>query len=191
MTKAGNNWDIALDDMLSGKAGKEEYGEELFDLYTDFIHSAAELQLSGQGGLLREINKVLGQNILILRLQDCIACELARYYALKPLFSLEERSYETAILFIDYIFSRRIANSVYDIPELPASFESDVRLPYEEYNKIADQFEIMLSETSACQGNKVKVMELWKEKYYTTNHILYYIAEKCCLICKMKSNRFL
>lgn len=186
-SKAGIEWYFALDDLLSGKSSEYETDTELMELFSDFLDNMANMKLQNQSEYIHEIHKQLEQKILIGRLDSYLKAQLAPYYALKPLISLAKQDYETAALFIDYVFAVKIDTGLFSVPELPGSFS--VPVSELEYNKITKQLADMANDIIDRRGNKLQVLEIWKKRYHTDSHCLMYIAEKCCFIYKIHGGK--
>lgn len=183
---AGQDWEILFDDMLSGNTQTNTINTELNDLYADFMNNVTQLKILHQTSSIHEILTALGNNILIRRLEHALNKTLENYYILEPLFKLAKQDYEMATLSIDYIFAE-IYPSYFPL-SLSLNSPKDTLFSEEQYLKIFHEFVKMFNEFNVYQGDKCKILEHWKTKYWSTNLSLTYIAEKCNNILSRNSN---
>ena len=174
---AGTDWYIVLDDMLSRRTISHTRADELNDLYNDFVDNMKQLKMLNQLASIQEIYNILNQPILIRRLNDYLAAELKRYYALEPLFILERQDFDKAVLLIDYIFSK-LKPSIFPTPYLPPSFK-EISVSQEQYSGIYCEFITMIDEFGEYQGNTIGAATYWKSIYLSDSMSFYLIAEKC------------
>lgn len=181
---AGKNWDVILDDTLyylvqdSKQESLSLGSDELFNLSLDFLNYMKQLQAQNETATLHEIYEILGQPLLIKRLEMFLSKELRDFYALKPLFDLEQQNYAKAIQVIDQIFIELD-------PDTPVSRNTDTTystmlLP-EQYMQIFHQICMMRKDFSCnmSQDDKQTILQHWYTKYPVQSYCLSYIAEKC------------
>ena len=191
--EAGSEWDFILDNLLlksyiqllstsdiqlpaeaivNGK-------DELFILYTAFIDQMKQLQTLNKDALMQEVYDILSQPILIKRLRAILEKELSGFYALKPLFDMEQQNLRKTTRLIDNIFME-LASDVFQPLNAYAPHYNTV-LPDEQYNMLFHEIFIMKNEFNKPEyrADKEKVIEHWQEKYFWQGYSLMYIAEKC------------
>lgn len=179
----GVEWDVLMDDILSGKAipnEKEEESDEIKTLYEDFIISLKNLHILGKTACIQDVYNTLGQNVLVHRLKEFLDNELTDYRALEPLFKLERQNFEEAFLLIDYAFTQ-INPTIFKPFDYMQSIRS-LMLSKEQINNVICTILSMVNEFRTYNGNTTLAVNHWKETYLTTGVTLYHIADKCYTI---------
>lgn len=180
---AGTEWDVIMDDLLSGKPSldeKDEKSSEIKILYEDFIANIKEFHILGKTACIQNIYNALDENILICRLKTLIRSELNGYHALEPLFKLEQQSYEKAFSLIDYVFSR--INSAIFPPVDSTESINNLMLSDDQLKNVVYAILEMLNEFRTFNGNTALAVNHWKDVYSSASAALYRIADKCYTI---------
>lgn len=178
---AGQDWEILFDDMLSKNTQSTINNSELQDLYMDFMNNITQLRTLQQTSSIHEIEAVLGNNILIKRLENHLNNTLTNFFIMEPLFKISKQNFEMAIQSIDYIFAEIFPDSFHKLT-VSLAVPIDTLFSEQEYLRIFREFLKMSNEFNHYQGDKQKAIEDWKYKYCSTDLCLTYIAEKCYLI---------
>lgn len=168
--KAGSNWDIALDGLLTGH---EESPSSLTYYFDNFIDNLKKMKICHSESSLNKIYELLNNSILIKRIDLYLADSLKDFYRLSPLFELESNSKEpwAAFKLIDDIFS----NISGDNERIrPNSSYVEIETYYDLYNTILH----MIKDASAHCYSKEEALKHWESLYCSQNNSLYYIAEK-------------
>lgn len=181
---AGKDWDLILDNILFylSQDHKQELlsfeTDELFNLSLDFLNYIKKLKVLNETTTLHEIYDILGQSLLIKRLEKYLSKELQDFYALKPLFEIEQQNYVKAIQIIDQIFIELDPNT--PVSRNTATAYSDILSP-EQYMQIFHQICMMRKDFSEnmSQNNKNTILQHWFTIYPVQSYCLPYIAEKC------------
>lgn len=180
---AGAEWDVLMDDILSGKTipnEKEEESDEIKTLYEDFITNLKNLHILGKTSCIQEVYNMIGQNVLIYRLKEFLDNELTNYHTLEPLFRLERQNFEEAFLLIDYAFSQ--INPIVFKPFDNMQSIRNLMLSKEQINNVICTILSMVNEFRTYNGDTTLAVNHWKETYLTTGVTLYHIADKCYTI---------
>lgn len=179
--KAGSVWDIWMDDLLTGR-NVTDCPNELFTLYSDFISHMSQLEILHQTAYIHEIHSILGQHILVARLNDHLHSELKSFRCLEPLFDLENQDFDKATQLIDHIFSNIAPEFFAD--QADDNFDVNSLISNEQYCKVFFEINSMKNDfrNPKYKGNKQLILKYWKTKYIKRNHSLSYIAEKCSFL---------
>lgn len=178
--RAGNDWDIILDNLLSGK---ENSFSPLSQSFSNLMDDMKKMKICNQENSINKLYELLNQNILKKRIEQYLKESLADYFQLKPLFDLEQRNQQAAFELIDAIFENININNI-NINNInnnlsfqisPNSSFVDPKTYYELYNGIN---KLIQKAVAKKYYTKTDVMEFWQKSLYTTNIILFYIAEK-------------
>lgn len=179
----GAEWDVLMDDILSGKAipnEKDVENDEIITLYEDFITNLKNLHVLGKTSCIQNVYNTLSQNVLVHRLKEFLDNEMNDYHALEPLFRLERQNFEEAFLLIDYVFTQ--INPIIFKPFDNMQSIQNLMLTKEQINNIICSILSMVNEFRAYKGNTALAVKHWKETYLTTGAALYHIADKCYTI---------
>lgn len=188
---AGQDWDIMLDNILvhdleadSGISTENTGKNELFTLYADFMNHMKQMEISNQTATIHEIHNILGQPVLIKRLNAYLARELANYHALEPLFKLEKQDFEKASRLIDEIFTEIAPNVFPKASEAKYTNNSHINkaVSDEQYGTIFRKISNMKNELFAYEGDKDLALKHWQTIYPPQSPSIVYIAEKCSYI---------
>lgn len=181
---AGKDWDLVLDNTLfylfqdSKQESPPFKTDELFNLCSSFLNNMKQLKVLNETATLHEIYDILGQSLLIKRLEMYLSKELRDFYALKPLFELERQNHVKALQIIDQIFIELDPNT--PVSRNTVTAYSEVLSP-EQYMQIFHQICMMRKDFSEnmSQNEKYAILQHWFKKYLVQSYCLSYIAEKC------------
>ena len=179
----GAEWDVIMDDILSGKAiiyEKDEKNDEIKTLYEDFIFNLKNLHILGKTSCIQDVYNTLSQNVLVHRLKEYLDNEMTDYHALEPLFKLERQNFEDAFLLIDYAFTQ--INPAIFKPFGSMNSIQSLMLSKEQINSVICTILGMVNEFRNYNGNTILAVNHWKETYLSTGVTLYHIADKCYTI---------
>lgn len=178
---AGRDWHIILDDMMIGSSPANENNITLLhELYENFLDNMKQLWMFKQLPAIQEIQDILGNSILVRRLETLFDGILESYRAMEPLFMLARQNQELAMQFIDYSFTE-IRPHYFPPSACPISAQNRP-IDGEQFIKIFYELTTMANEFKNFQGDKQKALEHWKDKYCSPSISLSYIAEKCYTI---------
>lgn len=182
---AGKDWQIVLDDMMIGNSQAEENNITLLhELYENFLDNMKQLWMFKQLPAIQEIQDILGNSILVRRLEILLDGMLKSYHAMEPLFKLAKQNHELAMQFIDYVFTE-IRPHCFPPSASPISAQNRP-IDGEQFITIFYELTTMANEFKNFQGDKQKALEHWKNKYCSSDISLLYVAEKCYTIYVME-----
>jgi len=179
----GTEWDVLLDDILSGKVLLDEKNArsvEIKTLYEDFIINLKSFHILDKTSCIQDVYNTLSQNVLVHRLKGFLDNELTNYRALEPLFKLERQNFEKAFLLIDYAFTQ-INPTIFRPFDSMQSIQN-LMLSKEQINSVICTILSMINEFRNYNGNTTLAVNHWKETYLSTGATLYHIADKCYTI---------
>lgn len=179
---AGTEWQLLLDNFLVGISDNEN--DQLAEIFNEFMSNLKKIRIQQNEGVLYKIYDLLGQGLIVKRIESLLQNELKKPLALEPLFQLERQSIQNAIALIDNIF--------YEIEPKVFIFDKkqvhlfNTNISDEQYSKIFYTIFRMSQEVDHLNGDKQIAIDSWTKEYYSNNFSLVYIAEKCCNLYKFR-----
>lgn len=181
----GDDWDIALDDLLLAEKRNNgeikddptintDFKEETYQNYTSFKNAMMTLIVQYGQPAAQKVYDIIEQKVLIKRLEYLFSCLLEDFHLIEPLFLLEKENLQASYSIIDLIFSK-CCPTIFRIPSRP--------LP-REYNGSQLAISKMIDEFKDNNYDKNVSIAQWEKKFYTKEHFscLSYIAEKCSTV---------
>lgn len=124
MKEIGEDWKKSLDTYLKQELDEIEAGEAFpyNNLFSEFIDVYKEDVIDNKASILKQIEKIINNDLLLNRLKVYVDKLLEAYHAINPLRVLEVQDHKKAMGLIDYVFEQIVLRYNPDAKERYAEF---------------------------------------------------------------------